>query len=382
MHKVEPMAPTSPSLSVETQADPLHQDEIRVKFASDDLFLKVLRQRVDQMFETTGRRRRDCLQMYLKTAVIFGWFAVSYGFLVFWAANWWQATLLAISLGGSLACIGFAIQHDGSHCAYSRRRWVNNLMAISLDLIGGSSYYWQKTHNTVHHTFTNITGHDGDIDLGILGRLSPHQPRMGFHRLQHLYLWVLYGLVSIKWQLFDDFHSFFSGKNGRFKIARPKGWNLVVFVVGKLSFVTIAFVIPMLTHQWLPVLVFFLVASFIQGLLLSVVFQLAHCVEEADFPVPDSDAEMENAWAVHQVATTVNFAPRNRLITWFTGSLNHQVEHHLFPKISHVNYPAISVVVEQTCGELGVKYSSHQTLRSSLWSHFRWLKKMGRPAVD
>ena len=367
--------------SDEAQAAPVQQEDLRVKFASDEVFLKLLRQRVDAMFETTRRRRRDCVEMYIKTAVVFGWFAMSYVLLVFWATSWWQASLLAISLGTALAGIGFTIQHDGSHASYSSRKWVNNLMAMSLDLIGGSSYYWQKKHNNVHHIFTNITGHDGDIELGALGRLSPHQPHLSFHRLQHLYLWVPYGLVTIKWQLYDDFRSLFGGKMGQFNIDRPKGRNLWVFVIGKITFFTLAFVIPMLMHQWYWVLLFFLMASFVQGWLLSIVFQLAHCVEEADFPIPDSDSGMENSWAIHQVETTVNFATRNRPLTWFTGSLNHQVEHHLFPKICHVNYPAIAVIVEQTCREVGVKYSSHETFWSSLKSHFRWLKKMGRAPI-
>ncbi len=357
------------------------QPEIRLKFASNDAFLKVLRQRVDDLFDGTGRRRRDCVGMYLKTAIIFGWFVASYVLLVCWASTWWQALLLSVSLGGSLACIGFNIQHDGAHAAYSSRKWINNLMAMALDMMGGSSYYWKKNHNTIHHTFTNITEHDGDIDLGILGRLSPHQRRLGFHRLQHLYLWLLYGLITFKWQFHDDFRSFIEGKTGNYRIARPQGWDLVVFLGGKLLFVTLAFVIPMLLHPWYLALLFFIVASFVQGLLLSVVFQLAHCVEEAEFPMPDSDSGMENAWAVHQIETTVNFAPRNRLITWFTGSLNHQIEHHLFPKICHVNYPAVARVVEQTSREFGLSYTAHRTVWAALASHYRWLKRMGRPSL-
>jgi linoleoyl-CoA desaturase len=149
---------------------------------------------------------------------------------------------------------------------------------------------------------------------------------------------------------------------------------------GKLLFFTLAFVIPMMMHPWYAVLVFFFVASFVQSLLLSVVFQLAHCVEEADFPIPENGTGvMENAWAVHQVETTVNFACRNRVITWLTGGLNHQIEHHLFPKICHVHYPALAEVIEGTCRDFGVSYSAHDTFLASLMSHYRWLKQMGRP---
>lgn len=372
--------PHSDTAAVEDAA-PLK--DIHVKFASGDVFLNVLRKRVDEYFTRTGKRRRDCVEMYVKTAVILTWFVASYALLVFWASTWWQVCLLAASLGASMACVGFNIQHDGSHSAYSTRRWINTLTGMALDLLGGSSYFWKKTHNLVHHSFTNITGHDGDIDLGILGRLSPHQRRLGFHRLQHIYLWVLYGFLTVKWQFFDDMRVIIGGRLSKFTFARPKGWDLVVFVGGKLLFISLAFVIPMLLHSWTVVIPVFFLTSFVQGLLLSVVFQLAHCVEDAEFPMPiEGTGRMENAWAVHQVETTVDFARKNRLVTWFTGSLNYQIEHHLFPQICHVNYPAISEVLESTCREFGVNYSAHDTVLAAVRSHYRWLREMGRnPAV-
>ena len=363
-----------------TEASRCITDDIKVKFAGGDAFLSVLRGRVDEFFSSTGRQRRDCARMYLKTASIIAWLVVSYVLLVAWATTWWQALLLAISLGLAMAGVGFNIQHDGGHAAYSKRKWINNLMAMALDLLGGSSYIWKRTHNLVHHSFTNITGHDGDIEMGGMGRLSPHQRRFGFHRLQHVYLWVLYGFVTFKWQFFDDVRGVVKGQVGKTRFARPRGWQLAVFVCGKLLFVSLAFVIPMLLHPWYAALLLFFVASFVQGLVLSVVFQLAHCVEEADFPMPqDGTGRMESAWAVHQVETTVDFARRSRLVTWYTGGLNYQIEHHLFPQICHVNYPAISELMEGTCRDFGVRYSAHETLWGAVAAHYRWLRRMGKP---
>jgi linoleoyl-CoA desaturase len=124
-------------------------------------------------------------------------------------------------------------------------------------------------------------------------------------------------------------------------------------------------------------------AAFVSGVVLSVVFQLAHCVEEADFPLPvalDSGGErMETEWAVHQVQTTVDFARGNRVISWFLGGLNFQIEHHLFSRICHVHYPALSKVVEEACHEFGIRYAAHRTFMSAVGSHFRWLVLMGKP---
>lgn len=355
-----------------------------VKFGDSEGFLKALKLRVDAYFVATGLRRRDNPRMYVKTAVILSWAVASYVLLVFLASAWWQVIPLAVSLGVAMAAIGFNIQHDGGHGAYSDRRWVNSLMAMTLDMLGGSSYIWKRTHNIVHHSFTNIAGHDNDIDLGFMGRLSPHQPRYRFHRLQHFYLWFLYGFVTFKWQFVDDQVAVMTGRLGAARNVRPRGMDLLIFVCGKIVFLCLAFVIPMLLHSWLLALAVFFGVSFVQGVVLSVVFQLAHCLEEAEFPLPvGSPARIENEWAVHQVETTVDFARRSRFMTWFTGGLNYQVEHHLFPQICHIHYPAISKLVEETCREYGVTYRVHDSTIEAIVSHYRWLRRLGAaPSVS
>jgi linoleoyl-CoA desaturase len=351
-----------------------------LKFGASDGFQTELRRRVDRYFQSTGLRERDCPQMYLKTAIVFSWCLASYVALVVLVGTWWLALPLAISLGLSMAAIGFNIHHDGGHRAYSNRRWVNKLMALSLDLLGGSSYVWARTHNSIHHSYANITGHDEDIDIGIFGRLSPHQRRLKFHRLQHFYLWGLYGLLPVKWQLFDDFRAVVTGRIGRHRLAHPKGWDLATFIGGKAVFFSLALVIPLLLHPVWAVLLLYAAASFVEGVVLGVVFQLAHCVEAAAFPLPRKDTgRLEVAWAVHQVETTVDFSRGNRLLTWFIGGLNYQIEHHLFPQICHIHYPALSQLVEGTCREFGLRYAAHETLLVAVASHFRWLRRMGMP---
>jgi len=354
-----------------------------VKFDGSPRFQVELRRRVDQFFRSTGRRRRDCPQMYVKTAILFALFAASYGLLVFADIPWWQGIPLAILLGLVTSAIGFNVQHDGRHQAYSNHPWVNKLMSMALDMMGGSSYLWHYKHVVFHHTYVNITGHDADVDIGILGRLTPHQKRYGFHRWQHWYLWPLYGFMAIRWQLIGDFREVITGKIGEHKIPRPKGWELVIFLVGKLVFFSLAFVIPMLYHPAWVVLAFYGVVTTVAGVVMSVVFQLAHCVEDAEFPMPDEKSgNIEEAWAIHQVETTVDFARRSRLAAWLLGGLNFQIEHHLFPRICHVHYPAISKVVEETCREFGIKYREQKSFWSGVASHYRWLRQMGLPETS
>jgi linoleoyl-CoA desaturase len=353
------------------------------KFAAADRFLRELKTRVDAYFENTGRSRRDSPKMYFKTATILAWFFGAYFLLLFAVHTWYLIVPLAIILGLGLAAIGFNIQHDGSHKAYSRHAWINKIMTLTLDMMGGSSYLWDWKHNSIHHTYTNITGEDDDIDVGVLARLSPHQPRFWFHRAQGFYMWVLYGFMAIKWHLIDDFVQLVTAKIAGHKIPRPKGLDLLIFIGGKAFFFTLAFVIPMLLHPPLVVLGVYALAAFVSGVVLSVVFQLAHCVGEADFPMPTPNLQgkpvMKNDWAIHQVATTVNFSRKNPVISWFVGGLNFQIEHHLFHKISHVHYPALSKVVEQTCKDFNLPYHHHRSIFGAIKSHYQWLTAMGRP---
>ncbi len=365
--------PDRPARAARTASVPL-------RFDDNGEFRRALRRRVDEYFTSTGLRRRDCPAMYLKSAIVLTCLAASYSLLVFAGATGWPAVPLAVLLGLSMAAVGLNVQHDGGHGAYSDRRWVNRLAAITLDLIGGSSYVWARKHNSIHHSYTNVTGHDDDINLGFLGRLSPHQRRLNPHGLQHVYLWVLYGFLPMKWHLYDDFRDVCAGRIGGHRLPRPRGWNLAIFAGGKTVFFSLAFGLPMLFHPWWTVLVLYAAATFVEGVVLSVVFQLAHCVQEAEFPLPCAGtSRMATAWAEHQVQTTVDFAPCNRLLTWFVGGLNFQIEHHLFPQICHLHYPALALLVEQTCREFGLRYTATKTLWSALSSHLRWLRQMGRP---
>lgn len=352
----------------------------KLKFGKGSDFQVELRRRVDEFFRTTGRRQRDCPQMYIKTFILLASLVSLYLLLVFVARTGWQSLPLAMLLGLVMAAIGFNIQHDGSHQAYSNSAWVNQLMAMSLDLIGGSSYNWHWKHIVFHHTYVNITGHDTDLDIDVFGRLTPHQQWLPLHRWQHLYLWPLYGLMPIRWHFYDDFHAVLTGQIGGHRYPRPKGWDLTIFLAGKAIFLLLAFGIPLQFHSLGVVLGIYGVTVFVLGIVLSVVFQLAHAVEEADFLVPCQDTgRINNAWTVHQIETTVNFARHNPVITWLLGGLNLQVEHHLFPKICHVNYPAMSSLVEEICQEFGVTYLQHSSVGAGIASHFRWLHRMGMP---
>jgi linoleoyl-CoA desaturase len=359
-----------------TQAD-MTPTKKRLSFAADNEFYVELKRRVDQHMTNNGRRERDCPQMYLKTAIILTTFVTSYVLLVFASSTWWQAFPLAVVLAFATAAIGFNIMHDASHHAYSNKGWVNRLAVKSLDLIGGSSYLWHWKHVVFHHTYTNIYNYDTDIDLGELGRLTPHHTRLHIHEFQHWYMWFLYGALVIKWNLFDDFRVAIRGRIGEHRYRPLRGGELATFIVGKVLFFMIAFGVPLLFHSAGIVALFYIFIAFIVGIVLSVVFQLAHAVEEAHFPCQQTPGYIDKPWAIHQLETTVDFAPKSRVAYWLLGGLNFQIEHHLFPRICHIHYPFIAPVVKETCQEFGVSYNVVGSFRQGVMSHFRWLRRMG-----
>jgi len=350
----------------------------RLAFSKDVAFQTELRRRVDEFFRTTGRSKRDCWQMYVKSAVILTGFAVTWWMLVFVVQTLAGGLVLAVMLGLATTLIGFNIQHDGGHRAYSRNRWVNRIAAGTMGLIGGSSYTWRWKHSVIHHRYVNITDYDNDLDIRPLGRLSPHQKRLWFHRWQHVYLWVLYGLDAMKLQFVDDFRFIITGRIGSHRVGRPLRWELVSFILGKVAFFSLAFVVPMLFHPVWVVLFYYVVAAWVLGMVMVLVFVAPHLVPDADFPLPQSPGGMGQPWAVHQANVTLNFSRHNRLITLLLGGLNYHKEHHLFPRICHVNYAAMSDVVEQVCREFNVAYKHHRSFLAGIAAHYQWLRRMGK----
>jgi linoleoyl-CoA desaturase len=364
---------------INTSADNNSIANTKIRFTPNTEFEKELKKRVSVYFEENSVSKKDNARMYLKTFIAVLWVAASYSLLVFAGLPVWGLILAAVSLGVALNALSFNVMHDALHGAYSERPWVNKLMGHFLDLIGGSSYFWYRKHNYFHHSYPNIAGHDDDIEAGIFARLSPHHKRYFFHRFQHIYIWPLYGFLAVKWHLFDDFYTFFTKKINGHEIDRPGGWDAVVFFGGKLFFLTMAFVIPLFFYPVLYVIVFYMLVAFLQGLIMSVVFQLAHCNEDAGFPMHSGETkQMDTSWMVHQLSTTTDFGKDNHFLTWYLGGLNYQVEHHLFPKICHVNYPALSRIVEDTCREYSVTYNAYKGFFSGLRSHYNWLRFLGQ----
>lgn len=346
----------------------------RYTFAKHTSFKEVLDSRVRSYLDSRNITGRDSPFMYFKIVLFLVWTIASYFMLLTLPGGLVSAAVLSLSLALALVGVGFNIQHDGNHEAISRHWWVNRLAGLTLDVFAASSFMWKKKHNVMHHTFTNIEGLDDDISVSPLGRLNRHQRRYWFHRYQQWYLWIFYAFVHIKY-LFGDILTLVIRKSGEKKRCVPRGMEMVGFVCGKIAYFGFAFALPLWFYSWWKVVVFYCAISMTMGLVFSTVFQLAHMVDILD----EDTFEAPSEFAVHQIATTADFATNSWWLTFFLGGLNFQREHHLFPKISHVYYPAIAEVIREVCREYGVKYHE-QSLWSALKSHYRFLHFVGRTA--
>lgn len=364
-------------------------DTRRIRFASpnQNLFFQTLHQRVDAYFRENGISKNANLEMKLKTVILLTLYIGPFIFLLTGLPSFGPALLLWAIMGFAMAGVGMSVMHDANHGAYSSDTAVNNLLGHSLNLVGGSIANWKNQHNLLHHTYTNITDADEDIDdKGIL-RFSPHTPYKSFTKAQWIYAFFIYGITTLYWVSWKDFAQYLRYvRKGLVpdnkKVIRS---TLVKMAVGKTIYFLIVIGLPIFLggYSFLQVLAGFFLMHFLAGFTLTVIFQLAHSVEGAEHPMPNAQGEIENEWAVHQMHTTVNFAPNNRFLNWYIGGLNHQVEHHLFPKICHVHYPKIAPIVKQTAQEFGVPYLENDTFIDALRSHIRLLRDYGKmPSLD
>lgn len=347
---------------------------------SNNLFYQSLKASVDQYFESRKKKKTGDWRLYSKTVILIGSAVLIYSSLIFLHPGYLIAALLTLILGFTLACIGFSVMHDANHGSYSTKAWVNDALGLSSNAMGASSYFWKQKHNVIHHTYTNVDGLDDDIAKSPVIRQCITQRWVPAHKVQHLYLLPVYALSTIFWIFIMDFKKYFTGKIYTTDAWKMTARNHFVFWVTKIGYLAFYMVIPALVWGIGPWLVGFFLLNAAMGLTLSIVFQLAHVVENTEFENIgiDETKHLETAWAEHELRTTANFAMNNAVISWFVGGLNFQIEHHLFPRVSHVHYPAISKIVMEKCKEFNLPYNKYDTMMEAVASHFRVMKSLGK----
>ncbi len=346
------------------------------------LFFQSLKASVEEYFVENNIKKTGNRHLHIKTLVLIPLAAVLYLSLLLSPMPALLGITLSAILGFILACVGFNVMHDACHGSYSENSKVNNILGLTLNALGGNAFIWKQKHNVIHHTYTNVDGIDDDIAKSPLMRQCSTQTWTPAHRVQHIYVVLIYAISSFAWVFIMDFTKYLSRKVYRTPLQPMKMSDHVTFWASKVLYLLFYVAIPVALVGWKAWGIGFAAMHLVMGFTLAIVFQLAHVVEETEFEVVGDETKIiENEWAIHQINTTANFAPGNKIISWFVGGLNYQVEHHLFPRISHVHYPEISKIVEAKCAEFNIQYNCLPTMGAAVRSHFRFMRDLGRKPV-
>lgn len=277
--------------------------------------------------------------------------------------------------------IGMGVMHDAIHGSFTKNTKVNKLMTYVSVVIGANDEVWRLQHNVLHHSFTNIEGHDDDIHASFLLRFSPHARKYKIHKYQHYYAWILYGLTSLMWVTVNDVEKFARYyKMGLVPDRKTYINGMIKIIALKFVYYSYTLILPMIFTPFssLTIVMAFLAMHFVTGFIIAVVFQAAHVTLSADFPMPDEAGKMESVRLVHQLRTTCNFAPKSKWLFWLVGGLTNQIEHHLFPTISHVHYRELAPIVKKTAEEFGLPYHNSGSFFAAIAAHFKMLRDLGR----
>ncbi|TDQ07631.1 fatty acid desaturase family protein [Pedobacter metabolipauper] len=356
----------------------------KVKFtnANKSAFYATVRKRVDLYFSGNKLSVYANSAMWFKAFFFLTTLTGLYLLILLGTLSMPVMLLLSCILGMFGAFVGFNVCHDAIHKAFSKNQNVNAVFSFVFNLIGASPYVWNICHNIVHHTYTNIAGHDEDIDVapGLI-RFSESEVVNKIQRYQHIYAFGLYSFAMLSWVFRKDYKKFFQKKIGEHISVHPKiEYFKLFFYKGIYYFLFIGLPLWVMDITIWQFLIGFLAMQFTQGLVLGLVFQLAHVVEGTSFPFPDEQGNIEEAWAAHQMNTTANFAVDSKMAAFFCGGLNRQIEHHLFPKVCHIHYPAIGSIVKETALEFGLPYIESPTFGAALVSHYKTLRRLGKEA--
>lgn len=335
----------------------------------------ILKEKVENYFSTNHISSKGNLSLYFKSIILISLYLYLYFNILLAPLDFYTLILFFGLLGITKGLIGFNLVHDALHGSYSKYKWLNSFIGYCFDFNGTSSYIWKISHNQHHHVYTNIPGHDDDIDKAILLRLNPVDKLYWFHRFQHFYAPILYCFIGFNWVFYSDYAWFISEKK---KQPIPKK-EVILFILLKIANLSAFLILPLLllSAPWWQVLLGYFSMQVCAGIVISIVFQLAHVVENVHYFSPNEKGEISNNWITHELMTTSNFATHNLFLTSLIGGLNFQIEHHLFPQISHVHYPKISKIIKETVCEYGLPYYENETFFKAICSHFKALKNLG-----
>jgi linoleoyl-CoA desaturase len=310
-------------------------------------------------------------------------FPVLYG-LTYFCALYWGADPAVLYgcyflLGLLLVTLFLNNIHDAVHATIFKSKKWNDAYVYLFDLMGANSFMWKLRHIRFHHNYPNVAGWDTDIEQSTLARVFPDGPYLKMHRLQHIYLPLLYPFYLPNWLLVRDFKDFFDRRRTVRKLVEVPPVEYIKLFVFKAAFLFLMIGLPKLVLGvgWTEVLGAFLLLLFSASIFSLLVLLSPHANIHAEFPL-EKDNELPYDWMTHMLKTTNDITSDNWFTRFFMGCFNYHVAHHLFPNVNHVYYPQITHLLKDYAHRYHLPYREYPLWRS-LKNHYRLLKQNRQP---
>jgi len=263
--------------------------------------------------------------------------------------------------------------HNGNHAGFSHYPWGNVLGGFSMDFIGSSSLVWSMEHQVAHHMEPNEYQKDNDFAIGDpYLRFNKWISRSWWHKWNHILTVAIMPFGTWRWY-FADIAIMLEGSVGSVKFHRTT-MDLFNCFFWKFAWLLRFFVLPIYLHGFSS-LITVVIVQFMSAEIMENIFIVNHIQSELDPP-------KNGHWAVRQVHATSNWSSGSLFWNWFSGGLNHQIEHHLFPSVSYFLYPKISPIVQQTCKEFNIPYFNFSNYSRAWYGMFHHLKTLGYDEQD
>lgn len=278
---------------------------------------------------------------------------------------WW-----ALFVGVLTARLGF-FMHMGNHRAISSNKHVNSVIEKVMDLIGGSSKIWTHEHAIAHHLTPNQLWTDNDCSIAHpYLRFHPGLPWKWHHRIQAPGTVIAMTIGTAKWYISDIF-DFLAGAVGSQKFYTTTA-DWVLLLSFKIAFFLLHIALPMYLHGAKFAFLSAFITFGVSAHYLENVFISNHIQEGL---VPEDSLH----WAAKQVIGSADWSVGSHFWNWWSGGLNHQVVHHLFPSVSHWCYPIIAPIVRDTCKEFNLPYIEYPNFAVAYTNMLMFLHKLGKP---
>jgi fatty acid desaturase len=287
-------------------------------------------------------------------------------FLIYqWIFN--GSLIAALSSGFVSASLGFMLFHTGGHSGLSKFSPVNRFWYKTYGnyVLGFFSGLWDVHHNYGHHCYTNIYRKDPDvINSSMFIRKNLAQRKKLLHSVQWITAFVLLIFLPNQWL----------GQVIQYYISRVKKKVFGVPLVHseKLRrWPYIRYVLMCLSIMFCLIWNYGFIYAFLSMYLYS--FGLGFAYWACVFPNHDTYASKQSTikdvqgehpdWGVHQITHSSN-VKMPYWLSYITGGMNYQIEHHLFPSVHPRHYPKISSIVAEECKSRGIQYKVYPT-----WFH-------------